>query len=128
MRRVKLRREEGEDGTIHVVLEGSEVHQDSDGRETVQDSLVEVLSEQVSYIRGQLDKQREANRENPRLLAAALERIPGLEPAREASSEPREPSQTSSEQQGSVLWCSTRIQKTEAQRSCRQWQFSTFTA
>ena len=47
----------------------------------------ESLEDQVSYLREQLDKEREANRENRRLLAAALERIPELEPARETSPE-----------------------------------------
>jgi excisionase family DNA binding protein len=64
-------------------------------------AFVDSLEDQVSYLREQLDKEREANRENRRLLAAALERIPELEPAREASPEPRESSQTTSEQQGS---------------------------
>jgi excisionase family DNA binding protein len=62
-------------------------------------AFVESLEDQVSYLREQLDKEREANRENRRLLAAALERIPELEPAREASPEPQATSQTASEQQ-----------------------------
>jgi hypothetical protein len=41
--------------------------------------LVEVLKDQVQFLRNQLDAEREANRENRRLLAAALERIPELE-------------------------------------------------
>ena len=43
-------------------------------------AFVESLEDQVSYLREQLDKEREANRENRRLLAAALERIPKIEP------------------------------------------------
>ena len=68
-------------------------------RETVEDSLVEVLTYQVSYLREQLDKEREANRENRRLLAAALERIPAIEPPemdQETSPEPRDGSVTPS--------------------------------
>ena len=41
--------------------------------------LVEVLREQVEDLRARLDREQEANRENRRLLAAALERIPELE-------------------------------------------------
>jgi excisionase family DNA binding protein len=42
--------------------------------------LVEDLREQVRYLREQLREERRANDENRRLLAAALERIPALEP------------------------------------------------
>lgn len=41
--------------------------------------LVESLLDQVAYMRRQLAEEREANRENRRLLAAALERIPAIE-------------------------------------------------
>ncbi len=122
MRRGKLRREEGEDGTVYVILEGREADHgvDSretvggaretvedrrgtvestagDGRQTVEDGLVEVLSDQVSYLREQLDKEREANRENRRLLAAALERIPELEAPRDATPETRDAPETASD-------------------------------
>jgi len=61
---------------------------------TVEDGqLVECLRDQVSYLRDQLDQEREANRENRRLLAAALERIPELE----AAGEKRDGSVTASE-------------------------------
>jgi hypothetical protein len=114
IRRGKLQREEGEDGTVYVILEGSVPPRDSDGRQTVggghktvedrretatstvEDSLVDVLSDQVSYLREQLDKEREANRENRRLLAAALERIPELEAPREAAPETRNAPETAS--------------------------------
>ena len=55
------------------------------------DALVESLQDQVEYLRAQLEREREANRENRRLLAAALERIPPqLEAPRETPPEPRE--------------------------------------
>jgi hypothetical protein len=47
-------------------------------------ALVESLQDQVEYLREQLAREREANSENRRLLAAALERIP---PQLEASTE-----------------------------------------
>jgi hypothetical protein len=42
--------------------------------------LVEALREQVADLRAQLAAERDANSENRRLLAAALERIPAIEP------------------------------------------------
>ena len=55
-------------------------------------ALIESLQDQVSYLRDQLDAERSANRENRRLLAAALERIPQLETSRD---EPRAPESAS---------------------------------
>jgi hypothetical protein len=48
--------------------------------------VVQILRDQVAHLRRELAEEREANRENRRLLAAALERIPALE----EPSEPRE--------------------------------------
>ena len=102
MRGGKLRREEGEDGTVYVLIEGDQTPDGRgsgetgyDGRETgnstggdarqaVADSpLLERMASEIDYLRSQLDQEREANRENRRLLAAALERIPELEAARD---------------------------------------------
>jgi excisionase family DNA binding protein len=47
--------------------------------------LVEVLQDQVTYLRQQLDDERAANRENRRIIGALTQRIPELE----APSEPR---------------------------------------
>ncbi len=52
----------------------------SQSRSAEHDQLVESLLDQVKYMREQLAAEREANRENRRLLAAALERIPAIEP------------------------------------------------
>jgi len=65
-------------------------------RETVEDSLVEVLTYQVSYLREQLDKEREAKREIRRVLVPALGRLPELEAPREVRDGPP----TSSERMG----------------------------
>jgi hypothetical protein len=46
---------------------------------------------------------REVNRENRRLLAAALERIPELEPPRETFSETQRSSETAAEGAGSTV-------------------------
>ena len=106
MRRGKLRREEGEYGTVYVLLDTQNAPNGQDGpstaeddqstgtptgansRETVEDGpLVEELRERVRSLETQLDHERQANRENRRLLAAALERIPAIEAGdeREAS-------------------------------------------
>jgi excisionase family DNA binding protein len=68
--------------------------------------VVEILRDQVEHLRRQLDEEREANRENRRLLAAALERIPPqLEPPEETPREPRESpvSDTESTEKGEPL-------------------------
>jgi hypothetical protein len=98
MRRGKLRREEGEYGTVYVLLDAQDALDGQDGhptaedgqgtgtptggnsRETVEDGpLVGELRERVRSLETQLDHERQANRENRRLLAAALERIPAIE-------------------------------------------------
>ncbi len=58
--------------------------------------LVEALREQVADLREQLEAERAANRENRRLLAAALERIPPqLEAPPEAPESPESAGETS---------------------------------
>ena len=59
---------------------------------TDQTVLVEVLHEQVAYLRDQLDQEREANRENRRIIAGLVQRVPELE----APPEPREAPETAS--------------------------------
>ena len=108
MRRGKLRREEGEYGTVYVLLDAKDAHDGQDGqdghstgedgrgtgtptggnsRETVEDGpLVGELRERVRSLETQLDHERQANRENRRLLAAALERIPAIEAGDEQES------------------------------------------
>lgn len=86
---------------------GSHANEDADrtgygqGSDTQSDALHSSLQDQVSYLRNQLDLEREANRENRRLLAAALERIPEIESPRasepQARSEPREAPVTADE-------------------------------
>ena len=105
MRRGKLRREEGEYGTVYVLLDAKDTPDGQDGhptaedghgtgiptggnsRETVEDGpLVGELRERVRSLETQLDHERQANRENRRLLAAALERIPAIEAGDEQES------------------------------------------
>jgi hypothetical protein len=102
MRRGKLRREEGEYGTVYVLLDAKDAQ---DGHPTAEDGhgtgsptggnsretleagpLVGELRERVRSLETQLDHERQANRENRRLLAAALERIPAIEAGDEQES------------------------------------------
>jgi hypothetical protein len=50
--------------------------------------LVEVLRAQVEDLRSCLDREREANRENRRIIAGLIERVPEIEAP---TQEPREP-------------------------------------
>jgi hypothetical protein len=63
--------------------------------------LVEALREQVADLREQLAAERDANSENRRLLAAALERIPAIEAPEDTGEAPgtREPRSTAEGQQ-----------------------------
>jgi hypothetical protein len=63
---------------------------------TDQTALVEVLNDHVAYLRGQLDQEREANRENRRIIAGLVQRVPELE----AAQEPRDSSLSASEEGG----------------------------
>src|SRR5215204_6800788 len=107
LKRGTLPFEKAEDGSVYVLLHRTHARTDADNTRTNTDStndntadqvfspLVESLEDQVQFLREQLAAEREANRENRRLLAAALERIPEIEPAREAP-EPREAHETGS--------------------------------
>jgi hypothetical protein len=91
IKRGKLSRAEPDDpddNRVYVWLDGdhAEARHHVEGEASANlGALVESLQDQVEYLRAQLDREREANRENRRLLAAALERIP---PQLEAPSEP----------------------------------------
>ena len=94
MRRGKLRREEGKEGTVYVLLEDN-VHYSpktsengretgnqravNGRRETVDDGLlVEHMASEIDDLRGQLEEAHAANRENRRIIAALTQRIPEL--------------------------------------------------
>jgi len=96
IKRGKLEAEREKDGSVYVWLAtdlattGNNQPPTSHGQPTAsqqpgnrldnQEQLVESLLDQVAYMRVQLAAEREANRENRRLLAAALERVPANEP------------------------------------------------
>jgi len=52
---------------------------DRDASPNVAASLVEHMGSEIEHLREQLDKEREANGENRRLLVAGLERIRAIE-------------------------------------------------
>jgi len=94
IRRGKLRREEGGDGTVYVLLDDGHDSPTSakdgretggnqtfgNGRETVDDGpLVERMASEIDHLRGQLEEAQAANRENRRIIAALTQRIPELE-------------------------------------------------
>jgi hypothetical protein len=65
-------------------------HTDQQQSEAEQeDRYTRSLEEQVTYLRGELSQEREANREMRRLLAGLIERVPELEAAQEVT--PEEP-------------------------------------
>jgi hypothetical protein len=106
IKRGSLESEKDPEGRVYVWLDeggtGSDGTPDGDwtadrtGSE--EDALVvEVLREQVAdvddqvaYLREMLEAEREANRENRRIIASLVQRVPELEPARDTSPEPRE--------------------------------------
>jgi hypothetical protein len=88
LRRGTLRKERGEDGTLYVVLDDEVDDATATGRPTEQPTValldakeqtISHLSEQLEFLRQQLQEEREESRRKDHLLAAALERIPAIE-------------------------------------------------
>jgi len=98
--RGSLRKEKAKDGTVLVVLgtggapgrptncTAQPTDRSTTGQPTDQGDLVEVLCDQVVFLRQQLEEEREANRENRRIIAGLVQRVPELEPAQEAREAP----------------------------------------
>ena len=83
------------EGTVYVILDADPTrpHDEPTPNQTTdptpdQTVLVEVLHEQVAYLRDQLDQEREANRENRRIIAGLVQRVPELEAPPEEREEP----------------------------------------
>jgi hypothetical protein len=93
-----IEHEKDHDGRVYVFVQDIDdvQHGEQYGDMT---PIVEILRDEVGHLRRQLDEEREANRKNRRLLAAALERIPELEP----SEAPQSPLSSSGESDGSPL-------------------------
>jgi hypothetical protein len=79
-----------EGGTVYVVLSGTSEakHPPHTDEPSDQSELVESLQDQVTYLRQQLDAEREAGRRKDHLLAAALNRIPAVEAPQEPQESP----------------------------------------
>jgi hypothetical protein len=117
LKRGTLRKEKAQDGTVFVVLSANEntcrpstngtqasTNQITDNEQPItsqstdQASLVEVLHDQMEFLRQQLREEREANRENRRIIAGLVQRVPEIEaPREEAALEPRESPETATE-------------------------------
>jgi hypothetical protein len=78
VRRGSLDSEKGDDGRVHVRLDIDEDFVKS--QRPVEGSLIEAKDETISMLREQLEAERDANRENRRIIAGLLNRIPELEP------------------------------------------------
>lgn len=85
IKRGTLTTERDASGNVFVILAADSTHANSDRMRPNGDStydsteLVEELRDRVRSLETQLSEERTANRENRRLLAAALERIPAIE-------------------------------------------------
>jgi len=99
-----------EEGTVYVLLDTDRLQYTNDmpryntdtphdilGESTV---LTSAKDETIRVLSEQLEAEREANRENRRIIAGLVQRVPELEPAREAAPEPRESSVAASDEQG----------------------------
>src|SRR5215217_268807 len=97
IRRGSLESEKDPDGRVYVWL-GSDQSIDEPQRQ-VEGSreLIEVLRAQVEDLRARLDRETEANRENRRIIAGLIERVPELE-APSSATEPREGDLSASEE------------------------------
>ena len=84
-----------EEGRVFVLLPDDiprDTQRDTTGLQSANDALISSLEERIESLERQLEQANERDRENRRLLAAALERIPPqLEaPSEETPSETRE--------------------------------------
>jgi excisionase family DNA binding protein len=90
------------DGTRYVLLDDDMPRHADDEPEDMSvnvAALFDSLQAQIELLREQLVEERAANRENRRLLAAALERIPAIEQPPDTPSAPRESPETVSEEE-----------------------------
>jgi hypothetical protein len=91
--RGKLAAEHAPDGRLVVYPDRATTTTDTTRdrpRQSRDDRYTRSLEEQVAYLRGQLDQERDANRENRRIIAGLTQRIPELQAA-----DPTEPAETS---------------------------------
>src|SRR5215210_6343931 len=103
IQRGSLRHEKTEEGRVFVWVDAAQyTTQDATEdayQDTTHDALLGAKDETIAALREQLAQANERDRENRRLLAAALERIP---PQLEAPSEARESTQQTVEQEQEI--------------------------
>jgi hypothetical protein len=85
------------EGTVYVLLSSDQIDQARPGAQSQPDpsgrpadALVEELRDRVRSLESQLSEERTANRENRRIIAGLVQRVPELEAAKEPPPEPRE--------------------------------------
>ena len=91
------------EGTRYVLLDGDMSRHATGEPEDMPvntAALFESFQAQIELLREQLAEERAANRENRRLLAAALERIPAIESSPDPPSEVRDGREIISEERG----------------------------
>jgi hypothetical protein len=129
LKRGTLSKEKDADGTVFVVLDGGRPTTNGDrpttDQTTDQSALalmqahLDSLGEQLTYIRDQLDQEREANRENRRIIAGLVQRVPELGPAYE----PRDAPETATEEpEGSDPLPATEEAQEDAQPRSSWWR------
>jgi hypothetical protein len=102
MQRNQLAYEKDAAGRVRIILDDSETLRDEspDTARQEREHLVEELRDRLRYVERQLEEEREANRENRRLLAALIQRVPELEAP--SSERPPEGSVSVTEEEGST--------------------------
>jgi molybdopterin converting factor small subunit len=147
MHRGKYGREKAEDGRVYVVLTPDQLA--NDGERSVEHSeersahvrersggsgeLVEELRDHVAFLRAELEarneeihRREEEHREEARrkdtIIAQLAQRIPDLETSRESSLEPREASETVSEESEKGTTGSPEQQEPSARRERSWWR------
>ncbi len=118
VRRGTLASEKHEDGRVLVWVDagsdsGSDIGYDGGYDDRVgrgYDALLEEVRDRVRFLEKQLDEEREANRENRRIIAGLVQRVPELEAAPEKRDAPEAVSGTDGrgdvlpEQEEPVSW------------------------
>ena len=93
-----------EDGTAYVLVEETDQprNQPNGQPQPVADEsgLVDHMQDQIEYLRRQLEVWQEEARRKDHIIAALTERIPELEPAKEAPPGPRESAVSAAEERG----------------------------
>ncbi len=104
VKRGSLEAEKDEAGHVFVWLDSEDNGYTSASRD-VHPMITERLESENEFLRRELERRSEELSEMRRIVAGLVQRVPELEPASNASPEPRESPQTFSEEQGSGTAC-----------------------